>query len=120
MGTTDGMVREALRDLEARLDHWRETLVTLCRIPSISAAGFLPEEVCRSAHAVAQVLRDAGVENVEVLEIPGVHPYVYGDWLHRPGAPTVLLSTISPAPAGRSRHHRGGPSTCRTTWRSYR
>jgi acetylornithine deacetylase/succinyl-diaminopimelate desuccinylase-like protein len=28
---------------------------------------------------------------VEVLEIPGVHPYVYGDWLHRPGAPTVLL-----------------------------
>jgi acetylornithine deacetylase/succinyl-diaminopimelate desuccinylase-like protein len=28
---------------------------------------------------------------VELLEIPGVHPYVYGDWLHRPGAPTVLL-----------------------------
>ena len=33
----------------------------------------------------------AGVENVQVLEIPGVHPYVYGDWLHRPGAPTILL-----------------------------
>jgi acetylornithine deacetylase/succinyl-diaminopimelate desuccinylase-like protein len=32
-----------------------------------------------------------GVENVEVLEIPGVHPYVYGDWLHKPGAPTILL-----------------------------
>src|SRR4029453_5277951 len=29
--------------------------------------------------------------NVQVLEIPGVHPYVYGDWLHRPGAPTILL-----------------------------
>jgi acetylornithine deacetylase/succinyl-diaminopimelate desuccinylase-like protein len=40
---------------------------------------------------VAQALRDASVEHVEVLEIPGVHPYVYGDWLHRPGAPTVLL-----------------------------
>jgi acetylornithine deacetylase/succinyl-diaminopimelate desuccinylase-like protein len=44
-----------------------------------------------SAQAVAQTLRDAGVEHVEVLEIPGVHPYVYGDWLHRSGAPTVLL-----------------------------
>jgi acetylornithine deacetylase/succinyl-diaminopimelate desuccinylase-like protein len=47
--------------------------------------------VRRSAQAVAQALRDAGVEHVEVLEIPGVHPYVYGEWLHRPGAPTVLL-----------------------------
>ena len=87
----NGMVRAALGDLDARLDHWKGTLVDLCRIPSISAAGFPPEEVRRSAQAVAQSLRDAGVEHVEALEIPGVHPYVYGDWLHRPGAPTVLL-----------------------------
>jgi acetylornithine deacetylase/succinyl-diaminopimelate desuccinylase-like protein len=91
MATTDGMVREALSYLDAALDHWRETLVALCRIPSISAAGFPPEEMRRSAQAVAEALRDAGVENVEVLEIPGAHPYVYGDWLHRPGAPTALL-----------------------------
>jgi acetylornithine deacetylase/succinyl-diaminopimelate desuccinylase-like protein len=87
----NGIVREALGDLDARLDDWKQTLVDLCRIPSMSAASFLPEEVRRSAQAVAQALRDAGVEQVEVLEIPGVHPYVYGDWLHRPGAPTVLL-----------------------------
>src|SRR5881628_748733 len=87
----NGIVREALGDLDARLDHWKQTLVDLCRIPSISAVSFPPEEVRRSAQAVAQALRDAGVEHVEVLEIPGVHPYVYGDWLHRPGAPTVLL-----------------------------
>jgi acetylornithine deacetylase/succinyl-diaminopimelate desuccinylase-like protein len=65
--------------------------VDLCRIPSISAAGFPPEEVRRSAQAMAQAPRDTGVEHVEALEIPGVHPYVYGDWLRRPGAPTVLL-----------------------------
>jgi acetylornithine deacetylase/succinyl-diaminopimelate desuccinylase-like protein len=91
MATTEGIVRNALGDLDARLGHWMLTLVDLCRIPSVSASGFLPEEVRRSAQAVAQTLRDAGVEHVEVLEIPGVHPYVYGDWLHRPGAPTVLL-----------------------------
>ena len=103
MATTDSLVREALGDLDARLDHWRETLVALCRIPSVSAAGFPPEEVRRSAQAMAQALRDAGVENVEVLDFPGVRPYVYGDWLHRPGAPTVLLyghhDVMPPGPA---------------------
>lgn len=58
--------------------------------PERVGLGLPPEEVRRSAQAMAQALRDA-VEHVEVLEIPGVHPYVYGDWLHRPGAPTVLL-----------------------------
>ena len=40
---------------------------------------------------MADALRDAGVEKVQVLEIPGVHPYVYGEWMHKPGAPTILL-----------------------------
>jgi acetylornithine deacetylase/succinyl-diaminopimelate desuccinylase-like protein len=97
----NGIVREALGDLDARLGHWRQTLVDLCRIPSISAAGFPPEEVRRSAQAMAQALRDAGVEHVDVLEIPGVHPYVYGDWLHPPGAPTVLLNQIIEAARAR-------------------
>jgi acetylornithine deacetylase/succinyl-diaminopimelate desuccinylase-like protein len=91
MAETNGIVRASLGDLDARLDHWKQTLMALCRIPSVSASGFPPDEVRRSAGAVAQTLREAGVENVEVLEIPGVHPYVYGDWLHRPGASTVLL-----------------------------
>jgi len=82
----NGIVREALGDLDARLDHWKQTLVDLCRIASVSASGFPPEAVRRSAKAMAQALRDVGVDDVEVLEIPGVHPYVYGDWLHRPVA----------------------------------
>ncbi len=31
-----------------------------------------------------------GLEHVELLETAG-HPSVYGDWLHAPGAPTVLV-----------------------------
>src|SRR6266481_2689629 len=86
----NGIVRQALGDLDARLDHWKQTLVDLCRIPSISAAGFPPEEVRRSAQAMAQALRDASLEHVEALEIPGVHPYVYGDWLPRPRGEVAL------------------------------
>src|SRR5262249_10862181 len=55
------------------------------------APGFPPEGVRRSAEAFAGLLRRTGLENVQVLEIPGVHPYVYGDWLKRPGAPTLVL-----------------------------
>jgi hypothetical protein len=66
-----GIVRQALGDLDARLDHWKRSLVDLCRIPSISATGFPPEEVRRSA----QALCDAGVEHVEDESLH------LGDWV---------------------------------------
>jgi len=84
-------VKAALGHLDAHLPDFQRTLVELSRIPSVSAEGYPPEEVRRSASGVADALREAGVENVEVLEISGVHPYVYGDWLRKPGAPTILL-----------------------------
>jgi acetylornithine deacetylase/succinyl-diaminopimelate desuccinylase-like protein len=61
------------------------------RIPSVSAGGFPAAEVRRSAEATAALLREAGLENVRLLEMPGQHPYVYGDWLHAGGAPTLLV-----------------------------
>src|SRR5262245_59400972 len=91
MAQANGGVGEALGYLDAHLDDFKQTLVRLSRIPSVSADGFPPAEVKRSADAVAVALREAGVENVQVLEIAGVHPYVYGDWMHAPGAPTILL-----------------------------
>ena len=66
-------------------------LADLVRIPSVSAEGFPPEEVRRSAEATAALLREAGLENVRLLEMPGQHPYVYADWLHAEGAPTLLV-----------------------------
>ncbi len=87
----DGSLKAALSYLDGHHDEFKATLVGLAKIPSISAEGFPPEELRRSAQAMADALRAAGIENVQVLEIPGVHPYVYGDWLHATGAPTILL-----------------------------
>ena len=91
MAKGNGTVKAALDYLEGHFGDFQKTLVDLSRVPSVSAEGFPPSEVRRSADAVADAMRRAGIENVEVLEIPEVHPYVYGDWLHKPGAPTILL-----------------------------
>jgi acetylornithine deacetylase/succinyl-diaminopimelate desuccinylase-like protein len=91
MSDRNGAVASALDYLDEHVPDFLATLKAMSRIPSVSASGYPPEEVRRSAESVAKALRDVGVENVQVLEIPGVHPYVYGDWLHRPGAPTILL-----------------------------
>lgn len=85
------MPKEALDHLDANWDRYLAQLSDLVRIPGVSANPPPDEHVTRSAHAVAQVLRSAGLENVEVIEFPGGHPYVYADWLHAEGAPTVLL-----------------------------
>src|SRR5437763_1751174 len=68
-----------------------EQLKTLARVPSLSCDGVPEKEGRRSANAVAQLLKEEGLENVEILEIQGAHPYVYADWLHAPGKPTLLL-----------------------------
>jgi acetylornithine deacetylase/succinyl-diaminopimelate desuccinylase-like protein len=91
MAESNGNVKTALKYADQHFDDFIQTLVTLSRIPSISADASRAAEVRRSAGAMADALRDAGVEKVQVLEIPDVHPYVYGEWMHKPGAPTLLL-----------------------------
>jgi len=91
MDKPHGAVADALGYLDAHRSDFTRELEELSRIPSVSANGFPKEEVRRSAEATAEVLRRARVDNVRVLEIPGVHPYAYGEWLKRPGAPTILL-----------------------------
>ena len=101
---------DALRLAEARLDETKARLADLVRIPSVSAEGFPPAEVRRSAEATAALLREAGLENVRLLEMPGQHPYVYGDWLHAEGAPTVLVyGHHDVQPPGRPEKWTSGP-----------
>lgn len=91
MTTGSSPVHEALAHLESNFQGFKTTLIELSRIPGISAKPFPPGEVQRSASAIADALKAVGVENVEVLTIEGVHPYVYGDFIHKKGAPTILL-----------------------------
>lgn len=66
-----------------------DELKTFLRIPSVST---LPEhvpDVLRAAHFVADSMKVAGLENIEVIST-AKHPLVYADWLHAPGKPTVL------------------------------
>ena len=82
---------QALGHAESRVGETTSRLADLVRIPSVSAEGFPPAEVRRSAEATAELLREAGLENVRLLEMPGQHPYVYADWVRLPGAPTLLV-----------------------------
>ncbi len=81
-------------DLDAWLDETREErladyLEFLC-IPSISALPSHADECRRAAEFLADRMRAAGLEHVEVAETEG-NPVVYGDWLHAHDAPTILV-----------------------------
>ncbi len=95
----------ALRALEDRFGEFKEALCELVRVPGVSAAGFPPDDLRHSAVVTTEVLRRLGLEDVALLELAGVPPYVYGDWLHAPGAPTVLVyghhDVVPPGPAER-------------------
>ncbi len=76
--------------LNEQQDRFLAELLDFLHIPSVSA---LPEhagDVQRAAEWVAERMRAAGIESVQILPTGG-HPVVYGDWLHAPGKPTVLI-----------------------------
>ncbi|MCC6521799.1 MAG: M20/M25/M40 family metallo-hydrolase [Polyangiaceae bacterium] len=82
----------ALVYLEKNFERTLGDLMDLVRIPSVSTAPAPDADMERSAEAVAAWMRRVGLEGVELLRVPGAHPYVYGEWLRAPaGAPTVLL-----------------------------
>jgi len=66
-----------------------DELYDFLRIPSISTLPENKPDIERAASFVADSLRRAGLENVEIIPT-AQHPLVYADWLHAPGKPTVL------------------------------
>ena len=67
----------------------------LLRIPSVSTLPEHRNDVRRAAEFLAAELKRIGMEQVELVDVPGEtgetgHPLVLAEWLHAPGAPTVL------------------------------
>lgn len=76
--------------LNEQRDQHIEELMQFLRIPSISAVAEHQPDMIRCAEWTAQSLKQAGLENIEIMATGG-HPVVYADWLHAPGKPTVLV-----------------------------
>jgi acetylornithine deacetylase/succinyl-diaminopimelate desuccinylase-like protein len=67
-----------------------DELFELLRFPSVSADPQYKEEVLKTADFVAQKLKDAGADKVEVCPTAG-YPIVYGEKIVDPSKPTVLV-----------------------------
>jgi acetylornithine deacetylase/succinyl-diaminopimelate desuccinylase-like protein len=69
----------------------RADLDRLVRLPSVAFPGFPEEPVLKAADAVAELLRDAGMPEVRLVDIGGAPPAVFAARPAAPGAPTALL-----------------------------
>ncbi len=72
-----------------REDHLNE-LKEFLRIPSVSTKGEHKPDIARAANWVAEKLRAAGIQKVEIVPTK-MHPLVYGESLEAPGKPTILF-----------------------------
>ncbi len=68
-----------------------DDLLHWLRIPSISSDPAYQNDTRKAAEFTAHLLRQGKLENVDLIESPGRHPLVYGEWLHAPGKPTLLF-----------------------------
>jgi acetylornithine deacetylase/succinyl-diaminopimelate desuccinylase-like protein len=75
--------------IHSQRERFLEELKEFLRIPSISTLPEHEPDIRRAAEFTAAALKNAGLENVEVIATQR-HPLVYADWLHAPGKPTVL------------------------------
>jgi len=76
--------------LEDNGSRYLDELFEFLRIPSISSLAEHAGDVRQAADWVAERLKAAGIEAIEVLPTGG-HPVVYGQWLHASGGPTILI-----------------------------
>lgn len=76
--------------VEENKQRFLDELLQLLRFPSISADPSYKDDVLKIADFVAEKLREAGAERVEVCPTAG-YPIVYGEKIVDPHKPTVLV-----------------------------
>ena len=76
--------------LQEHKDRFINELLEFLRIPSISSLPDHKPDVRQAAEWVEARMKEAGIESVQIMPTGG-HPVVYGDWLHAPGKPTVMI-----------------------------
>ncbi len=76
--------------IQQNKDKFLSELFDLLRIPSVSADSKYKDDVFRTADFIAEKLTEAGVNNIKIHPTAGF-PIVYGDYIHDPKLPTVLV-----------------------------
>tara|TARA_R110002050_G_scaffold81357_1_gene173970 strand:+ start:736 stop:2121 length:1386 start_codon:yes stop_codon:yes gene_type:complete len=76
--------------IQKNKERFVEELFTLLRIPSISADSAYKGDVMKAAEVVAESLKSAGAQKVEICPTPG-YPIVYAEKIVDPSLPTVLI-----------------------------
>ncbi|NLN94375.1 MAG: dipeptidase [Candidatus Hydrogenedens sp.] len=83
-------LENVLTTLRSKKEEYLEGLKACLRIPSISTLAENRKDMYHMADWLQEAMRQAGLENVAAMDTPGL-PVIYGDWLHAPGKPTVLV-----------------------------
>src|SRR5208282_1526300 len=80
--------------IESKRDEHLNELKEFLRIPSVSTKSEHKPDIEKAAHWVAEKLRAAGLEKIEIAPTK-MHPLVYGESLHAPGKPRCFFTGIT-------------------------
>ena len=84
------MANQVLDYIQKNEGQFLDQVKTLLRIESISTIPAKRPDLLRAAEFEMAHFKEIGLENVKLLDTCG-NPLVYGDWLHAPGKPTLLI-----------------------------
>ncbi|MEM6964068.1 MAG: dipeptidase [Bacteroidota bacterium] len=83
-------MKETQKYLKDNQERFLEELLALLRIPSISADSAYAEEVNKAANFIADNLKNAGADHVEICPTKG-YPIIYAEKIVDKNLPTILV-----------------------------